>query len=365
MINNIKNKIMNKLKVVFGSYLIHNGLLPKVKIGKYIIPFQIKYIFKIPIPIPFWYFSLFSTPGNSIKRKHYAIRDKLENNSIKRKELEKIYEKYMGFRPNFDNPVMFTEKLNYLKLNYENHLITKCCDKFTVKEYITQYIGEKYMVPNINNWNDIGKINFDELPNKFVLKVNWSSGYNILINNKQDIKKSEWNLIIKQLDLWMKPESNSYYDAFNWGYKDMMPVIFAEEYLDIPNNSTEYKVFCFNGKVKFVLVELDYFGKKPKRAYYNKEWQEMPFQFGNIEKVKIDNPPETYNKIIELAERLAKPFPYIRVDFYDIKGNLYIGEMTFYSGGGFSKIKPYDYDVELGKDLDLTEAMEKVKKGVL
>lgn len=352
MINNIKNKIMNKLKVVFGSYLIHNGLLPKVKIGKYIIPFQIKYIFKIPIPIPFWYFSLFSTPGNSIKRKHYAIRDKLENNSIKRKELEKIYEKYMGFRPDFDNPVKFTEKLNYLKLNYENPLITKCCDKFTVKEYIVQCIGKKYMVPNINNWDGTEKIKFDELPNKFVLKVNWSSGYNILINNKQDIKKCEWNLIIKQLDLWMKPESNSYYDAFNWGYKDMMPVIFAEKYLDIDSVHDEYKIFCFNGNAEFSLIE--HFDKNGinTRACIDTKGNALKFTFGKQNKTKYLL-SKRYEEMLMLASKLSKPFPFVRVDFIETKKELYVGEMTFYSGGGFSKIYPSKYDKEIGKLLDI------------
>lgn len=352
MIKNIKNKIANRLKVMFGSYLVHNGLLPKVKIGKYIIPFQIKYICKIPFPIPFWYFSLFTTPGNSIKRKHYAIRDKLKNNSVKRKELEKIYEKYMGFRPDFDNPVMFTEKLNYLKLNYENPLITKCCDKFSVKEYIIQCIGEKYMVPNINNWDETRKINFDELPNKFVLKVNWSSGYNILVSNKQCLKKYEWNLILKQLDLWMKPESNSYYDAFNWGYKNMQPIIFAEKYLDIDTLHDEYKVFCFNGKVEFALIE--HFDRNGinTRVCIDKKGNELKFTFGKKNKAKYLL-SKRYKEILTLATKLSKPFVFVRVDFIETKRELYVGEMTFYSGGGFSKIYPFEYDKKIGELLDI------------
>ena len=284
------------------------------------------------------------------------------DNNVKRNIIAQLFYKNVGYYPNIDNPSTLSEKVLWLKLYYNDPLISIACDKAAMKEYVDKVLGTGYTVPIIKKYKSVFDINFDELPNKFALKVNWATGCNVIVRDKTKINKDR---ILCDLDRWMLPWKSSYYGSFNCGYHGMKPVVFAEEYLDIPNNSTEYKVFCFNGKVKFVLVELDYFGKKPKRAYYNKAWQEMPFQFGNIEKVKIDNPPETYSKIIELAERLAKPFPYIRVDFYDIKGNLYIGEMTFYSGGGFSKIKPYDYDVELGKDLDLTEAMEKVKKGVL
>ena len=155
----------------------------------------------------------------------------------------------------------------------------------------------------------------------------------------------------------MLPWKSSYYGTFNNGYRGMKPTVFAEEYINIEDNTTEYKVFCFNGKVKFTLVELDYFGDSPKRGYYNREWQEVPYQFGNIKKTSIKECPKNYSQIIELAEKLAKPFPYVRVDFYDIKGKLYVGELTFYSGGGFSKIKPKEYDVLLGKELDISKEM--------
>lgn len=278
---------------------------------------------------------------------------------VKRKIIAQLFYKNVGYYPNIDNPKTLSEKVLWLKLYYNDPRISIACDKAAMKEYVDKVIGEGYTVPIIKKYKNVFDINFDELPDKFVLKVNWATGCNIIVKDKSKINK---NKILCDLDRWMLPWKSSFYGSFNCGYHGMKPVVFAEEYLDIPNNSTEYKVFCFNGKAKFVLVELDYFGKQPKRAYYDSEWNEMPFQFGNIQKVKIKNPPNTYNKIISLAEKLAEPFPYIRVDFYDIKGSLYVGELTFYSGGGFSKIKPFDYDLKLGKELDLSEAMQKMKE---
>ena len=130
--------------------------------------------------------------------------------------------------------------------------------------------------------------------------------------------------------------------------------------MDIPHNSTEYKVFCTNGKVLFTLIELDYFGKSPKRAYYDRNGNEVPWQFGDIPKVSLEKMPEEYHEMVRLAEKLSSPFPYLRVDFYDINGKLYIGELTFYSGGGFSNLKPRKWDALLGEKLDISQAMKEM-----
>ena len=165
------------------------------------------------------------------------------------------------------------------------------------------------------------------------------------------------------LDRWTLPWKSSYYGTFNRGYRDTKAIVFAEEYMDIPKNSTEYKVFCFNGRAKFTLLELDYFGSSPKRAYYDRDWNEVPYRFGKIPKVSLGEMPNQYPEVIRLAEILAEPFPYVRVDFYDIEGNLYVGELTFYSGGGFSNLMPREWDYILGEDLDLSAAMESVASG--
>lgn len=349
---NIKKKVIESLKLILGDRIIYNGLLPKIKICNAIIPFQIKYIFKIPLPIPFWYFSLFDVLENNIKEEHYIIRDKLEDKIIKRKYLEKIFEKKMGFFPNFDKPTTFTEKLNYLKLYYENPLITQCCDKFHVKEYIKKHAGEKYIVPNIGRWNSAEEIKVENLPNKFVLKVNWSSGYNIIVNDKLSIKSYEWNLIKKQINKWLRPESNSYYDSFNWGYKNMIPIVFAEEFLDIGSIHDEYKLFCFNGNVVFSLIEHFDNNGINTRVCIDKNGNKLKFNIGRQPEANCSI-SKKYFEMIDVATRLSKEFIFVRVDFMELEDKLYVGELTFYSGGGFSKIYPSEYDKKIGTLLNV------------
>ena len=262
-----------------------------------------------------------------------------------------------GYYPNIKNPKTFAEKVLWLKLYYEDKRITICSDKYNGKKYIDDILGPGYTVPVIKRYDNVCDICLEDLPERFVLKANWCTGYNIIVTDKTNVDIEE---IRAKLDFWQLPWKSSYYGSFNWGYKDMKPIIFAEEYLDIPNNTTEYKLFCFNGKVNFFLVEADYFGKNPERGYYDREWNELPFQIEKIKKATGLEKPDTYEEMIRIAETLAKPFPYVRIDFYDIEGKLYVGEMTFYSGGGFSKIYPTEWDLKLGEQLDITEAMERM-----
>lgn len=278
--------------------------------------------------------------------------------NVKKTIISQLFYRNVGYYPNIDNPKTFAEKVLWLKLYYEDPKIEKACDKVLGKEYIDSVLGEGYTVPILKVFDSVHDIKLDELPNRFALKVNWATGCNIIVKDKS---KLDMNNIRAQLDRWTLPWKCSYYGSFNAGYKNVKATIYAEQYLDIPNNSTEYKVFCFNGKAEFVLLELDYFGKEPARAYYDRDFKEVPWQFGKIKKVKVEQKPQEYDEMIRLAEKLAEPFPYIRVDFYDINGKLYIGELTFYSGGGLSPLLPSKYDAILGKKLDLTEAMKKVE----
>lgn len=276
---------------------------------------------------------------------------------VKRNIIAQTFYKNVGYYPNINCPTTFSEKVLWLKLYYNDPLISEACDKVYGKAYVDRVLGPGYTVPIIKTYHDVFEINLDELPNRFALKVNWATGCNIIVKDKT---KVNLNKVRATLDRWMLPWKSSYYGTFNCGYRYTKPIAFAEQYLDIPKNSTEYKVFCFNGKAKFTLVELDYFGSEPQRAYYDPDWKEVPYQFGSIKKVRVEKKPDTYDEIIRLAEILAEPFPYIRVDFYDIDGKLYVGELTFYSGGGFSNMKPREWDSKLGKQLDLSSAMKYV-----
>lgn len=305
--------------------------------------------------------------ANTSEKKAFFINDIKFNVSVdqnfdmetKRIMVSQMFYHKIGYYPNILKPKTFSEKVLWLKLFYEDPRITICSDKYNAKEYIDNILGQGYTVPVIKKYDNVCDINLEELPEKFVLKVNWCTGYNIIVTDKNAVDLEE---IKAKLEFWKLPWKASYYGSFNWGYKNMKPIAFAEQYLDIPGNSTEYKLFCFNGRVNFFLVELDYFGTAPMRGYYSRNWEELSFQIEKIKKTKNVPKPDTYEEMIRIAEKLAEPFPYVRVDFYDIRGKLYVGEMTFYSGGGFSRIIPQNWDVILGEQLDITEAMAKMEE---
>lgn len=273
---------------------------------------------------------------------------------VKRNIIAQTFYKNVGYYPNINHPTTFSEKVLWLKLYYGDPRITAACDKVGGKAYVDRVLGHGYTVPIIKTYRSVFDIDLDELPQRFALKVNWATGCNIIVRDKNTVDLDQTRAT---LDRWMLPWKCSYYGTFNRGYQSVKPVIFAEEFLDIPQNSTEYKVFCFNGRAKFTLLELGYFGSSPKRAYYDRDWNEVPYQFGGIPKVSVEKMPDVYPEIIRLAEILAQPFPYIRVDFYDVQGKIYVGELTFYSGGGFSSVQPKDWDYRLGEELDISSAM--------
>ena len=277
---------------------------------------------------------------------NYLNDDKLTVSDKKRMIQSRFYNE-LGYYPNISNPQTLNEKVQWLKLYYDNPLITIGCDKYKVKEYIAKTIGEEYVVKLLAAYDDADEIDFDKLPEKFALKVNDNTGFNIIVKDKKEL-----NIPITRcrLNNWVQPWKNCYYASFYLGYKNVQPKIIAEEYLDIPHNSKEYKVFCFNGQADFVLIELDYFGKNPKRAFYDRNFNETEF--------KIGKKPKNFDKMIELADKLSKPFPFVRVDFYDVDGKVYFGELTFYSGGGFSHISPIEWDKKLGDKIKLPTAGE-------
>ena len=184
------------------------------------------------------------------KYEHFKLNQKGELTEQKKKKiLNEIAEKNLNYTINWKKPQTFNEKIMWMKLYYQNPLITTCCDKFMVKEYVDDVIGEGHVVPNIDWWTDPEDIDFDSLPDQFALKVNWSSGFNIIVKDKSKIDEDD---IRKKLKNWIKPYQNSYYQMFNWGYKYMSPVIYAEEYIsevDDEEQVFDYKFFCYDGVI--------------------------------------------------------------------------------------------------------------------
>ena len=299
-----------------------------------------------------------------VKKEHYNMGILLTEE--KKVEILKTYFfKRVGYKLNIENPKTFNEKIMWYKLYYQDPLITKCSDKFAVKDYVTNTLGDGYVIPTIASWDNPDDIDFDTLPNQFVLKVNWSSGYNIICKDKSqlDIEATK-----KKLKRWMQPDRNSYYQFFNWGYKHMKPVVYAEQYIEqVDGQVYDYKFFVFNGKVKVLFIATDRNGKDTLTFnYFDRDFNFLPLTYGKQKNADpLPEKPKNYDKMIEYAEKLAKPFPFVRVDFYETGDQVYLGEMTFYSGGGLLAFDPVEWDYKLGELFELPPKLITDKEGVL
>ncbi len=267
---------------------------------------------------------------------------------------ESIFEEKLGYTPDLDNPRSMNEKIFWIKLNYRNPLVTTCCDKFAVKDYVTEKLGEGYIVPTIASWNNPDDIDWDMLPEKFVMKVNWSSGYNIIVKNKSELNKKE---ATQKIRFWMEPQQNSYYQAFNWGYKNMKPVVYAEEYMEqLDGQLYDYKFYCCNGEVKFLFIATDrHKDGKLTYTFFDPEFNRLPFTYGGRKNAEDIQKPVFFEEMIRCAEVLSKPFPFVRVDFYETGNKIFVGEMTFYSGGGILPFNPPEWDYKLGEYIKLPD----------
>lgn len=263
---------------------------------------------------------------------------------------------YVGYWPNLKNPKTFNEKLQWLKLNNRHNILTKLVDKIEVKQYISEKIGQEYVVPTLQVYDSAEEIDISKLPDKFVLKCNHNSGGIVICRNKKniDLQKSK-DILSKTLGL------NYFKVGREWPYKNVSPHILAEKLLENDGNDLpDYKFYCFNGKVGCCLICANRFGEGGlKTNFYDKDWNLLPFTRHhdnisyNIEK------PEVYEKMISLAETIASDFKFVRVDFYLIENRIYFGELTFFPGNGWEEFNPIEWDYKLGAMLDLDSNEQK------
>ena len=349
--------------------------MPYLKLGKIRIPYNIKtqgqkkYICALGLRIPFssytevakkYYqigpvrFSLRHSDRRIVDQGqiHYRQRDALTGDKIRSLAVFTFREK-LGYEPDLDNPRSMNEKILWLKLNYRNPLVTRCCDKFRVKDYVTEKLGPGYVIPTIQSWDRPEDVDFSSLPERYVLKVNWSSGYNILVSDRSLLNEAEAR---RKITHWMAPAQNSYYQNFNWGYRDMAPVVYAEEYLEQPEGQLyDYKFFCCGGKVCFWFIATDRYGKKQlTHDFFDMDFNHLNFEYGGRAHARWPlQKPAFYEEMVRCAEILSEPFPFVRVDFYEANGRFFVGEMTFYPGGGVLHFDPVEWDYRLGSYIDL------------
>ena len=264
--------------------------------------------------------------------------------------LKLLYKSVTNKNLNLQNPETFNEKLQWLKLYDRNPEYTKMVDKYEVKKYITNVIDEKYIIPTIGVWDNFDDIDFNKIPNQFVIKCTHDSGGIYICKNKENFNKEEAKKIINKC-----LKRNYYYYSREWPYKYVKPRIIIEKYMSDESNYElkDYKFFCFNGIPKFVQVDFDRFSNH-KRNIYSLEWKLLNFEieFPSDKHKKIEK-PINFEKMIELARLLSKDIPHIRVDFYSINEKIYFGELTFYHGAGLEKFTPNEYDKILGNWINL------------
>ncbi len=257
------------------------------------------------------------------------------------------YRKSMGYALNLAAPVTFNEKLQWLKLYDRQPWYVTMADKVAVKAYVAEQIGPEYIIPTIGVWDSPDAIDFDALPQKFALKCNHNSGLGMYICKD----KATMNVPKVRKELAKGLRQNYYLSHREWVYKDIPRKILAEQFLENGETGlTDYKIHCFNGKPKFVLVCQDRFsGNGLTEDFYTTAWVHMDLKRPGIPNASVPAPkPEGLEEMLRLAEKLAEDIPFVRVDFYYVEGKIYFSELTFFPASGFTPFEPEVWDKTFG-----------------
>ncbi len=264
--------------------------------------------------------------------------------------IKKLYKKAFGKELNLKNPQTFNEKLQWLKLYYRDGIMAICTDKFAVREYLKENGYERFLNTLYGTYKSPYDIDFTNLPHSFVLKASHGCGWNIVCKDKSAYKWQPW---IRVMNSWL--EQNLYEYGREWVYKDINPLIICEKYLEVENGELfDYKFFCVNGKVEFIQAT-DNDPETARINLYDKDWNLMKEKYAFISSPKKIPRPYDLVKMVKIAEDLSSPFPFARIDLYDINGKIVFGEITFFPSSGFKKFQPEEFDLKLGQKLKLPE----------
>jgi len=259
--------------------------------------------------------------------------------------------KRAGLNLDLDNPKTIQDKINWLKLYDSTPLKTKCADKILVHDYCKEKVGIDLCIPILRIYNNVNEINWAELPDAFVIKCNHGSGMNIIVKDKSklDIKDAE-----AKLTRFMKDDF-AFHVGYEMHYHDIPHKIFVEEYKEDEkqkNSLLDYKFWCFNGVPKFMTVN-DGHGHGTM-SYYDTDFNKLDIERTDFRPMKDEQQkPVNFDKMVEYSKLLSKDFKFVRVDFYEVSGKLYLGELTFTPGAGFFKYKKEEYNKIFGDWIDL------------
>lgn len=259
----------------------------------------------------------------------------------------------MGYPLNLENPRTFSEKLQWLKLHDRNPLYTTLVDKYAVRQYIAEKIGKEYLIPLVGGpWENADEIDFDALPEQFVLKCNHDSGGVAVCRDKSRL---DVEAVRKKLE--KKLENNYYFGGREWPYKNVEPCIFAEKLLNDSKCEAgiwDYKFFCFDGEPRLMYIASDG-SSNPRTDFFDMDFQHMDVRMRDPSFDVLPEKPEQFEEMKRLARILSKGISHVRVDFYLADGQVYAGEMTLYHCSGFIHINPPEWDKKIGNWLKLPE----------
>lgn len=290
-------------------------------------------------------------------KKQTDLKNQLEYKLYKYMDKDKIpealcdwYFERTGVELDLENPKTYNEIIQWTKLYDFDDEKCKLVDKHLVRDWVKNKIGEQYLIPLIGKWDKADDIDFDSLPKAFVLKCNHGCGYNIIVKDKD---KENIEEIKKKLTTWLH-ERFAYRYGFEMQYERIKPCILAEEYLENKDEDLyDYKVFCFNGKAKYIMF-LSNRKNGLKMQFYDLDWNLQPFVYNYEKKEEPVERPDNLDELIKCAEVLAEGYVQVRVDFYRLNdGSLKFGEMTFTSSSGMSRWEPKEYDKILGDMINM------------
>ena len=261
--------------------------------------------------------------------------------------LKLVFKERMGKKLNLDDPKTFNEKLQWLKINNRKPIYTEMVDKHDAKLYVAERIGEEYTIPTLGVWDRFDDIDFDSLPDQFVLKCTHDSGGLVICRDK---KKLDIEAAKKKINKSLK--RNYYWHTREWPYKNVKPRILAEQYMEdsVTQELRDYKFFCFNGKMKVMFIASERYNEATETRFdfFDRDFQHLDFRNGHPNADVPPAKPEKFDEMCELAEKLSGDIPLLRVDFYEVDGKIYFGELTFSHWGGMMPFEPEEWDRKLG-----------------
>ena len=271
--------------------------------------------------------------------------------------LKIVFRIRMGKKLDLDNPQTYSEKLQWLKIHDRRPEYTQMVDKYTAKKYVAERIGEEYIIPTLGVWNHFSEIDFDKLPNQFVLKCTHDSGGFVICKDKSKLDREAARRKIEEC-----LTNNYYWGMREWPYKDVKPRIIAEQYMedDEDQELRDYKFFAFDGQVRAMFIATER-GKKEdtKFDFFDEKFNHLPFLNGHSNADVQPEKPEQFELMKKLASELSRGIPQVRIDFYEANGKVYFGEITFFHWSGMVPFEPDEWDYKLGSWVDLNVLKDK------